>query len=231
MAPVVDVFKRAEGDEGTELRKQLGVARESLNAQLYAAQLQLQETKKIADGQLVPVKGALVVAQQREYSTGRDTVVVLERLLILGLWCCLCRAGEGERVPPRAPGGGGGRSGGRRGRAVAADPYVVLLSTIGWWSKLGLMSLVWWLMFRWQVVGGAELGAGGGRWRGGVLRLGQVGGEEAEVESWLVVKGRRREWFASHHITVHHDGVGRGRGRSYIREGRLKVRRSRRAHP
>ncbi|GMF38212.1 unnamed protein product [Phytophthora fragariaefolia] len=65
VAPVVGVFQRAEGAEGTELRRQLGAARESLNAQLYAARLQLQESKKIADDQLVPVKGALVVAQQR----------------------------------------------------------------------------------------------------------------------------------------------------------------------
>ncbi|RMX67445.1 hypothetical protein DD238_001754 [Peronospora effusa] len=62
VTPVVDVFKRADGEEGTELRKYVGVARERLNVQLYAAQMQLQETKKIADDQFVPVKNAL---QQR----------------------------------------------------------------------------------------------------------------------------------------------------------------------
>ncbi|GMF12539.1 unnamed protein product [Phytophthora lilii] len=65
VAPVVDVFQRTDGSEGTQLRKVLGEARVSLNAQLYATQMQLQETRKAADGQLVPVKGALVVAQQR----------------------------------------------------------------------------------------------------------------------------------------------------------------------
>ncbi|RLN58698.1 hypothetical protein BBJ29_001578 [Phytophthora kernoviae] len=65
MAPVVEIFKQADGDEGTALRKHLGVAREQVNRQLYETQLQLQETKKIADGQLVPVKGALAVAQQQ----------------------------------------------------------------------------------------------------------------------------------------------------------------------
>ncbi|CAI5712829.1 unnamed protein product [Peronospora farinosa] len=62
VTPVVDVFKRADGEKGTELRKYVGVARERLNVQLYAAQMQLQETKKIADDQFVPVKNAL---QQR----------------------------------------------------------------------------------------------------------------------------------------------------------------------
>ncbi|KAE8892311.1 hypothetical protein PF005_g9451 [Phytophthora fragariae] len=99
VAPVVDVFQRAEGAEGTELRKQLGVVRESFNAQLYAAQQQLQETRKIADGQLVPVKGALVVAQQqlvkanefrREHpevaAAGLAVVVGVPSLLIRGKW-------------------------------------------------------------------------------------------------------------------------------------------------
>ena len=63
VAPVVDVFKRADGEEGTEMRKYVGVGRERLNVQLYVAQMQLQETKKIADDQFVPVKNAL---QQRQ---------------------------------------------------------------------------------------------------------------------------------------------------------------------
>ncbi|RLN93609.1 hypothetical protein BBJ28_00025797, partial [Nothophytophthora sp. Chile5] len=68
VAPVVEVFKKADGDEGTALRKQIGLAREQLNRQLYEAQLRLDETKKIADGQLVPVRGLLIVAQQRKKS-------------------------------------------------------------------------------------------------------------------------------------------------------------------
>ncbi|KAH7476916.1 hypothetical protein PRNP1_000771 [Phytophthora ramorum] len=99
VAPVVDVFKRAEGDEGTQLRKVLGEAREGFNAQLYAAQMQLQETKKLADGQLVPVKGALAVAQQqlvkanefrREHpevaAAGLAVVVGVPSLLLRGKW-------------------------------------------------------------------------------------------------------------------------------------------------
>ncbi|KAG3111238.1 hypothetical protein PI124_g9448 [Phytophthora idaei] len=98
-APVVDVFKRADGDEGTQLRKYLGEARESLNKQLYAAQLQLQESKKIADDQLVPVKGALAVTQlqlvkvnefRREHpevaAAGLAVVVGVPSLLIRGKW-------------------------------------------------------------------------------------------------------------------------------------------------
>ncbi|KAG7381482.1 hypothetical protein PHYPSEUDO_005985 [Phytophthora pseudosyringae] len=98
-APVVDVFRRADGAEGTQLRKQLGEARESLNAQLYAAQRQLQETRKTADGQLVPVKGALAVAQQqlgkanefrREHpevaAAGLAVVVGVPSLLLRGKW-------------------------------------------------------------------------------------------------------------------------------------------------
>ncbi|KAL3667882.1 hypothetical protein V7S43_006763 [Phytophthora oleae] len=99
VAPVVDVFKRAEGDEGTQLRKHLAVARESLNEQLYAAQVQVQESKKIADGKVVPVKSALVVAQQqlvkanefrREHpevaAAGLAVVVGVPSLLIRGKW-------------------------------------------------------------------------------------------------------------------------------------------------
>ncbi|RAW35168.1 hypothetical protein PC110_g8514 [Phytophthora cactorum] len=93
-APVVDVFKRADGDEGTQLRKYLGEARESLNKQLYAAQLQLQESKKIADDQLVPVKGALAVTQLQlvkvnEFRREHPEVAVVvgvPSLLIRGKW-------------------------------------------------------------------------------------------------------------------------------------------------
>uniref|UniRef100_M4BR28 Uncharacterized protein n=1 Tax=Hyaloperonospora arabidopsidis (strain Emoy2) TaxID=559515 RepID=M4BR28_HYAAE len=66
VAPVVDVYKRADGDEGTELRKHVGVAREALNVKLYAAREQLQEAKKLADDQLVPVKSALDGVQERQ---------------------------------------------------------------------------------------------------------------------------------------------------------------------
>ncbi|CAI5747433.1 unnamed protein product [Peronospora destructor] len=59
VTPVSDVFRRADGKEGTELRRYIGVARERLNVQLYAAQMQLQESKKIADNQFVPVKNTL----------------------------------------------------------------------------------------------------------------------------------------------------------------------------
>lgn len=61
--PVVQVFEQADGTEGTELRKQLAHARETVNHQLYDAQLKLKETTKIADEQLVPVKSALASAQ------------------------------------------------------------------------------------------------------------------------------------------------------------------------
>ncbi|CAI5703479.1 unnamed protein product [Peronospora effusa] len=96
VTPVVDVFKRADGEEGTELRKYVGVARERLNVQLYAAQMQLQETKKIADDQFVPVKNAL--QQQllksnefrREYpevaAVAMAVVVGVPSLLIRGKW-------------------------------------------------------------------------------------------------------------------------------------------------
>ncbi|POM63873.1 Hypothetical protein PHPALM_20673 [Phytophthora palmivora] len=72
---------------------------ESLNVQLYAVQKQVEESKKIADDQLVPVKGALVVAQQqlvkanefrREHpemaAAGLAVVVGVPSLLIRGKW-------------------------------------------------------------------------------------------------------------------------------------------------
>uniref|UniRef100_A0AAV1ULN1 Uncharacterized protein n=1 Tax=Peronospora matthiolae TaxID=2874970 RepID=A0AAV1ULN1_9STRA len=99
VAPVVDVYKRADGDEGTELRKHVRVARETLNVKLYAAREQLQETKKLADDQLVPVKSALDGVQEqlvkanafrREHpemaAAGVVAVVGLPSLLIRGKW-------------------------------------------------------------------------------------------------------------------------------------------------
>ena len=65
IAPVADVFTRAEGEEGTELRKYLGLAREHFNRQLDTAQVQLQDVNKFADDQLVPIKSALGIAQKR----------------------------------------------------------------------------------------------------------------------------------------------------------------------
>ncbi|TMW63267.1 hypothetical protein Poli38472_002208 [Pythium oligandrum] len=61
--PVIQIFEQAEGKEGTQLRKQISSARVQVNHQLYDAQLKLQETQKVADEQLVPVKSALAVAQ------------------------------------------------------------------------------------------------------------------------------------------------------------------------
>ncbi|CAH0476410.1 unnamed protein product [Peronospora belbahrii] len=99
VAPIMDVFKRAEGDEGTELRNVVGVARKRLNVQLYAARVQLQEINQIADEQLVPVKGALCHAQQQlmkanEFrstypdmaAAGLAVVVGIPSLLIRGKW-------------------------------------------------------------------------------------------------------------------------------------------------
>ncbi|CAI5729002.1 unnamed protein product [Hyaloperonospora brassicae] len=102
VAPVVDVYKRADGKEGTELRKSVAVAREALNVKLYAARQQLQETKQIANDQLVPVKSALAGAQelllkanafQREHpamaAAGVVAVVGFPSLLTRGKWCAV----------------------------------------------------------------------------------------------------------------------------------------------
>lgn len=63
-APVFDVFNRADGEEGTELRNYIGLARKSLNARVFAAQVQWKNSKEIADAHLVPVKSVLNAAQQ-----------------------------------------------------------------------------------------------------------------------------------------------------------------------
>ncbi|KAL7689446.1 hypothetical protein Plhal304r1_c015g0054741 [Plasmopara halstedii] len=64
-SPIVEIFKRADGEEGTRLRKYYGVARRIVNAQFYATQMQLQESKRIAQDQLVPLKGVAVAFQER----------------------------------------------------------------------------------------------------------------------------------------------------------------------
>ncbi|CAI5747434.1 unnamed protein product [Peronospora destructor] len=96
VTPVSDVFRRADGKEGTELRRYIGVARERLNVQLYAAQMQLQESKKIADNQFVPVKNTLQQQLLKSNEFRREhpemaaiamaVVVGVPSLLISGKW-------------------------------------------------------------------------------------------------------------------------------------------------
>lgn len=98
-APVVDVYKRADGEEGTQLRKYLGAVRKSLNEQIFTAQMQLQESKMIAYDQMVPIKDVLAAAQQQLVKTngfrreqpeiaaaGLVMLVGVPSLLLRGKW-------------------------------------------------------------------------------------------------------------------------------------------------
>jgi hypothetical protein len=158
-APVVDIFQRADGAEGTELRKQLGVARESLNAQLYAAQMQLQESRKVAGGQLEPVKGAVAVAQQRTCKVSE--VVVPCSTIWLTSSCLdaaeLVKANEFRREHPEIAAAGLA--------VVVGVPSLLIREWMGWRNHVEVERTDWgWCRRQVAVGAGAAACYGSDKW-------------------------------------------------------------------
>uniref|UniRef100_K3WKL3 Uncharacterized protein n=1 Tax=Globisporangium ultimum (strain ATCC 200006 / CBS 805.95 / DAOM BR144) TaxID=431595 RepID=K3WKL3_GLOUD len=96
VSPVVQIFERAESQEGTELRKQISSVRLQVNHQLHDVQLTLKDTQKATDEQLVPVRAALADTQKQlikvnEFRREHPEAAVAGLVAVVGLPSLLLR--------------------------------------------------------------------------------------------------------------------------------------------